>query len=143
MKFSSNMINIGGCNLESASIDNSFCKTFILELSKFLKYLGFTQMVACRLYLINLGCWTVTSLCLSCVFHDIIVWFLGWLIILEFPCEQYAITQLNRLEDNIQERWTRKKHDNFNISMYLYFLFFSFHWYLSYQVNYFPQVFNI
>ncbi|XP_020276759.1 LOW QUALITY PROTEIN: uncharacterized protein LOC109851055 [Asparagus officinalis] len=27
----------------------------------------------------------------------------------------YAITQLNRLEDSINERWTRKKHENINI----------------------------
>jgi len=57
-------------------------------------------------------------------------WFYG-----TFLCKQYAITQLNRLEDSIQERWIRKKHENFNISMYLYIVFFSLSWYFSHQVN--------
>ncbi|KAG6537222.1 hypothetical protein ZIOFF_002308 [Zingiber officinale] len=32
-------------------------------------------------------------------------------------CIQYAITQLNKLEDSIYDRWTRKKQENFSISM--------------------------
>ena len=32
---------------------------------------------------------------------------------------QYAISQLNKLEDSIWERWTRKKPQERSISMYL------------------------
>lgn len=37
-----------------------------------------------------------------------------------FSCIQYAITQLNKLEDSIYDRWTRKTQENFSISTYLY-----------------------